>query len=476
MAGATPARRCALDLTSEARRRNAHVRDLMRESPAVAALDARDRAFVTRLVTGVTCSSGLLDQVIRSHTKPRTKLESRVRDALRLAVFELLYLSTPDAVAVSQGVELVRSVSRRAAGLANAVLRRVAEEDVERVAEACGRVSNGMEEPGDLALVSGLPEWLIQRLLDSMGAEATRALALVSLEPSPATAAANLARITADDAVELLASQGIEAERLLLPGALELSSMAGLATSGLVDAAAIAPADLGAQLVAVAAAPLPGQSVLEVGQGRGTKSILLESAAIFLGGPARIVGVDSEEFKTQVSDARMEVAGIADFVSSVTLDARELSGAGLPPEVSGEFDVVFVDAPCSGAGTMRRHPEIAWSLDPATLDVESEDSLPRLQLDILRAASARVAPGGALVYATCSPLFEEDAWVVREFLASPEGQGFSLASAASGPAVQALSPEALDTFLACVDAEGLFLSVGEGLACDLHFCARLVRD
>ena len=81
-----------------------------------------------------------------------------------------------------------------------------------------------------------------------------------------------------------------------------------------------------------------------------------------------------------------------------------------------KFDTVFIDAPCSGTGTMRRHPEIPWRLTEKDVTVE----LPKLQLTMLKEAAARVAAGGELIYATCSVFDEENTQVVEAFLNSPE--------------------------------------------------------
>lgn len=129
------------------------------------ALDERDRALASRLVLGSVAAEGELDRVIDSHLRRGAKLEPRVRDALRLAVFEVLYLDTPDFVAASQGVELVRTVAPRAAGLANAVLRRVADEDVARLAASREALARGRFSVYDMAHVGGLPIWLCEAAL-----------------------------------------------------------------------------------------------------------------------------------------------------------------------------------------------------------------------------------------------------------------------------------------------------------------------
>ncbi len=406
-----PARRTALKLFSECRRREARARDLLRESPAMEALDPRDRALATRLVLGAVAARGELDRVVNGHLRARSALEPRVRDALRVAAFEILYLDTPAQVAVSQGVELVRSASRRAAGLGNAVLRRVADEDAPALAAARGRLASGAAAVDDLCRAGALPEWLAARVLGDLGAEGAVAYASSALEPLCASVATNLAKHTAGETRGLLADAGCEPSEGPVPGSFVLGRPAALNATGLVASCDVLPCDLAAQEVVASIGVTPSDQVLEVGQGRGTKSILLAASG------ATLVSVEVDAKKSALAARRMGAAGVAPRVTCVCDDGRELG------RVEGAFDVVFVDAPCSGTGTLSRHPEIAWSL--------REDAVPglaALQLGILRAAAARVRPGGRLAYSTCSVLREEDEAVVEAFLASPEGAGFTLAS------------------------------------------------
>ena len=416
MARATDARRRALALLGERRRRDARARDLLRASSELDALPERDRAFATRLVLGVTAAEGALDAVLKGRLRPGARLEPRVRDALRLAAFELLYLGGRADVCVSQGVELVRGVAPRAAGLANAVLRRVAESDAPALDAARARLAGGSFDASDLALVGALPAWLCERALASLGAADAAVWARAALEPGGAWVAANRAHDTKGQSLRIMLREaGCEPEEGPVPGSFLLGAPARLAPSGLVERVEAIPCDLAAQEVALAAAPAPGGRVLEVGQGRGTKTLLLEGAACAAGGPCEIVAVEVCPRKSEVAARRMETAGIAGHVRCVCADGRALDD-GL-----GDFGLVFLDAPCTGTGTLARHPEIAWSL---AADAPAE--LAALQRALLASAAARVAPGGRLVYATCSILAEEDERVVEAFLASPAGGAFEL--------------------------------------------------
>lgn len=407
-----PARRAALKLFSECRRREARARDLLREAPAMAELDPRDRALATRLVLGAIAARGEVDRVVTSHLRARSALEPLVRDALRIAAFEILYLDTPAQVAVSQGVELVRCASRRAAGLGNAVLRRVAEEDAPALGVVRVRVESGDFTAADLQRVGGLPEWLAERALADLGSEAAAAYAAGALEPTCASVAANTAKHGVDECRALLAEVGCEPELGPVAGSFVLGRPSALAPSGLVGSCDVLPCDLAAQDVVASLGVRAGERVLEVGQGRGTKSVLMAAAG------ARLTSVEVDAKKCTLAAARMEAAGVGGRVECVCDDGRELA------RVDGAFDLVFVDAPCSGAGTLSRHPEIAWSLKEGDLA-----DLAGLQLQILRRAATRVASGGRLAYSTCSILRQEDEDVVDAFLASPEGASFRLASA-----------------------------------------------
>lgn len=476
MGGAAPARRAACALVGERRRRTARMRDLLRTSPAMGALDPRDRALAFRLAMGATAAETLVDELLDERLRRPSSLEPRVRDALRVSCFEACWMDTPGPVVVSQGVELVRRVSPRAAGMANAVLRRLVHEVRPEVAAARERCAEGAATERDLVLASGLPAWLTERLVADRGERAAAVMAGTLLEPARVFVAANEARHDARETADLLREAGLASQPLMLPGCFELDSAAGLASSGLVETTDVVVADLAAQLVAHLAAPRPDARVLEVGQGRGTKSLLLESEALHAGALAQVVAIDTEPGKVRLSSRRMRAAGLEDAVTCLAFDGCALAGPDLPHELQGAFDLVFLDAPCSGSGTMRRHPEIASSLVPATVDPHEPTSLPALQRALLGAAATRVAAGGVLAYATCSALRCEDEDIVQAFLASPEGAAFELLPATArlgsfeGELARALAP--------WVSPEG-FLLTGVSPAClgpaDTHFLALLRR-
>lgn len=478
----SPARRVALDLLLELEETGAYARDALDASPAMRSLDRRDAGLAMRLVLGVVASFGCLDELIDTYAARPDRMDGRVREALRIAAFELVYLKREPRAAVSQGVELVRTQARGAAGFANAVLRRIAE-DARAYLDAVDVASPSRRRIVSLARTGGLPVWLAARVADSIGFDAARELAASQFEPAPV--AVHLNPLDDDAAVELMgladavaAAPAVPAPASPLAGALVRVAGADVVHSAALRRSGLAVCDLNAQLVATAALA-PG-SYLEVGSGRGTKTFVMAAQAARLGIERVAVALELSRKKTRLNVRRLERAGLDGGVSCITGNGCDLDRAleridrGMGERAL--FSSVLVDAPCSGTGTMRRHPEIPWSLVPEDLETGVRDSLPGLQLALLASAAARVAPGGQLLYATCSVLEEEDEGVVDAFLRCDAGRAFEVAAFSEaeifgheGLADAATYARAHGT--AC----GFFRSCPAPGDFDGHFCARLVR-
>lgn len=397
--------------------------------------------------------------------KPR-KVAPRVRMALRVAAFELLYMGAAPEVGVSQGVELVRSVARGAAGLANAVLRRVAD-------GRKGFLDAVDAEPSERGPVSaarraGLPVWLAREIVESRGRDAAGGLFDAQLEAAPVSVHLN-PRVADTEA----AASSIGASLCDLPGCLVNADGPALVAGRTLADADAAVSDLHAQLIATAATR--SGSCLEIGAGRGTKTFVMASQALRVGMVRNHLALDLYERKCALNGERLHRAGL-EGIGTVHGDACDLDAALADIDArAGErrtFDTVFVDAPCSGTGTMRRHPEIPWRLTPD----DARRALPALQLSLLAEAASRVAPGGELVYATCSVLRAENEGVVDAFLAGGAGDGFELAPVSRSEIF------GCDGFAGAAtlvrpreDERGLFQTMPAPGGYDGHFCARFRR-
>jgi 16S rRNA (cytosine967-C5)-methyltransferase len=366
------------------------------------ALEPRDRALATRLVYGTLAWQGYLDHAIRSLERDPARLDTEVRALLRLALFQLTKLSrVPEFAAVDTAVELAKEFRRGAAsGLVNALLR--------------GFLRRGREVPmpdevgdpiGRLAVEESHPRWLVERWCAELGRAETAALLAADNDAAPTVLRANRRRIERDALVERLNAAGVAAEPTRFsPDGVSVqpdrdpSRLPGHA-QGLFTLQGEA-SQLVARLVDVA----PGSRVLDACAAPGGKATGIGE---WLGTDGLLVAVDRNRAGLRHLNAGARRLG-ASCVVALHADATLL-----PLRDSVLFDAVLLDAPCSGTGTLRQHPEIRWRRDPDQLQ-----QLAALQERLLDAAASRVRPGGALVYATCALLARENEEVVEHLLAA----------------------------------------------------------
>jgi 16S rRNA (cytosine967-C5)-methyltransferase len=450
---ASPARLAAFEVVRRVTERTAYGPETLAAVLSEAEMTARDVALTTRLAYGALQYSGTLDETIDRYVERPERLAPEVRDALRVACYELLFSRTPARAAVSQGVDLVRSTQPKAAGLANAVLR--------RISEAAADFPWGDPETDDAALAraTGHPRWLVDELIGEYGRDAASAILTADDEPAPLYLWHNPLRGSMDDLVAALEADGARPQLTPFPECVRAESPpAAVRSRALVEGRA-AITDAAAQVAALAVGAHPGGVVVDLASGRGSKTAQLQALSVAAGAPARIFAVDIHDFKVRELRRRMAVLGVPDVVGIVA-DATDIAGApGMP--ALGTAQAVLLDAPCTGTGTLRRHPEKRWRLtseDPARLA--------RLQAAMLSAAASLAAPGVVVVYTTCSILRTENAAVIESFLATPEGASFS---------VQDLAPILPETWRSRVTSAGMFASVPEADGPDGHFVAALRR-
>lgn len=462
----TTARRVAYKILFNCRVKQLRVRDYLRISPEFISLSSQDKAFVTRLVLGVTLTYGKLDQAIKNHLKRGIHLEPKVQDTLRIGVYEILYLDTRVDAAIYQGVELVKAVSSRSSGLANALLRRISEQE---------RLLTHIDNPStieELSWVSGIPEWMCLEMQDSLGSSVAQKLLVNLRNPAP------IYVFNRGLSFEQQSDQSLDVFPTCLSDVYKVKNPALLNADTYIQKVMLVPADFASQFISYLVASYVHNRILEIGQGRGTKSLLLSHALGFYhNSSAYITAVEVSKRKSLISQKRLEIAGISHQVTSIPFDATTLDLEEVPSELSCFFDVVFIDAPCSGMGTLRRHPEIAWKLKPQSLYNKSE--ITRLQIELLRSASSRVSFGGYLVYATCSLSGSENEQVIKHFLSTQEGQAFEIDTIENCPGVDCLSSEARAFLSACTTSEGFiqtaYASIHSTIDCDAHFMAVLKR-
>jgi 16S rRNA (cytosine967-C5)-methyltransferase len=363
-------RRIALDVLVACLDKGQPLDDALASHPGFPTLDPRDRAFVRLLLATTLRRLGEIDAVLGPMIeRPLKGANAAGCQILRLGAAQLLFLGTPAHAAVDTSVQLAQQRLPHLKGLTNAVLRRVAREGVAML---------GDRDPARL----NTPSWLWESWSRTYGEETTRAIAAAHLIEAPLD-------ITPRSDADFWAGR-LEAEKLPT-GTLRrraggaIGELAGYAEGAwwVQDAAATLPARL--------LGDVAGKRVADLCAAPGGKTLQLCAAG------AQVTAVDISVRRMARLGENLARAGMA--AELVTADA----GKWMPSE---KFDAILLDAPCSGTGTLRRHPDIAWLKDDEDVVrlTLTQDRLLLHALDLLK-------PGGTLIYAVCS--LEEDEGLAR---------------------------------------------------------------
>jgi 16S rRNA (cytosine967-C5)-methyltransferase len=329
-------------------------------------LDERERALAQRLAYGSVQRVRTLDHAIAELGRRRvSRLDPPVRAALRLGAYQLGYVEgVPRYAAVNESVELVRRAGlERAVAFTNAVLRRLAE-GIEPLLGALPEST-----PAEAALKHSYPDWIAEIWWRDLGAG--EAVALMRALNEPGSTVVRLVRGEIDGTPDPD-----------VPGAWHVDRVDEEAR----QEGRIWPQSAASQLVG-----------LVVGAQEGDRTLDLCAAP---GGKATMLAGDVTAVEVNEARAR-ELEENAARLGSASVRVVVADGRSLPPELDG-FDRALVDAPCSGLGVLNRRPDLRWRAEP----------LPELQLELLRAAAARVRPGGTIVYSVCTIDADESEAVV----------------------------------------------------------------
>jgi 16S rRNA (cytosine967-C5)-methyltransferase len=454
------ARTIAFDVLLRVAKQGAYADDALRIE-LDDAVKTEDAGLATELAFGVLRWQRLLDFVIDRYLKKSTNTaDVEVRIALRLGVYQLLFLDrVPARAAVHESVELVKRARKRsAAALVNAILRKASKDPSpgNSPADAVARLL-----PTDFPLAQRLgiqyshPTWMVERWLRTYGEERTRVL-LQANNRAPILSGYLLDPQRSDDAMLSLPRAGcrIQAGRLLQ--GVWVFEGGNTGASEAVRRGWIAIQDEASQAVAHLVAAHPGNSVLDLCAAPGGKTLLLARA---VGPTGHVIAADLHEHRVRGMKERFEHAGIRN-VETVALDGTQ------PLSFKRPFDRILVDVPCSGTGTLARHPEIRWKLR-----AEDLKDLHDRQARLLRNAIPHLAADGRLVYSTCSLEPEENEIVVHEVLGEFGGafQVADLRDVLKGIFQESVPIESV------VDADGFFRTFPPEHGTDGFFAAVIER-
>lgn len=395
-------RELAVEILSAVETRKAYADALLDHTLNRFVLSSSDRALLTQMVLGTLRWRGKIDWYLsRVLRRPLSRTNSYLRNLLRLTLYQLFFLSkVPAYAAVNEGVELGKKYGGAKAGnLINGVARRILRER---------RKLRAPDPQGNLTVYLATefshPEWLVSSWLDYFGREETEALLKANNEEAPLTLRVNGIRGTREFVLQTLRANGFDAAPTpWSPQGIHVKSR-GVANElpgfqeGLFQVQGEA-----SQMIGFLLEPQPGERILDACAAPGGKTTHL---AELMGDNGEVVATDIsarglEKLRASVQRLRLESIRI------VHADASEESKATL----DGPYDRILVDAPCTGLGTLRSHPEAKWHRQERDIG-----RLSRLQTKIMRQISSRLKPGGTLVYSTCTLTQEENEGVIEDFL------------------------------------------------------------
>jgi 16S rRNA (cytosine967-C5)-methyltransferase len=397
--------------------------------------DDRDRALAAEIATGVQRWRAALDHLIVQFSKRSLdRLDFEVVEILRLSAYQMLHLTrVPASAIVDDAVDLTRRVGKQSAGgFVNAVLREISRQ--RGTLPLPPRPGDPTDRDAVLAYFSitlSHPRWLAARWHDRLGFEAAEAWMRFNNVAAPLTLRVNRFKISAEDLVARLAEDEIRLKPArFAPDAFIVEQGYPLRSSAFAEGLFVVQ-DEASQLVARLAAlsmatpGSPGQHVLDTCASPGGKTTAIAAA---MQGRGLVVACDVRGRRIDLLRRTITTTG----ATNVRIVQADLL-MELP--FSQPFDTVIVDAPCSGLGTLRRDPDIRWRRRESDLTV-----LAAAEMTMLQHAAAMVAPGGRLVYATCSSEPEENEAVADLFLAG----NLDFTPAGARAIAPALPPELVD--------------------------------
>jgi len=393
----SPARASAFDILLRVEREGSYASELLHSKP-IAGLSALDHALATELVMGVLRWRSLLDdEIATASSQPLSRLDLEILIALRVALYQFCWLDRiPQRAALHESVELVKRARKRSAvPFVNAVLRKLSGAAREREP---AQAQHTTESANDLARRLSHPLWLVERWMNQFGAVAARQICAHN-QTAPHTAL----RLRDPAAMDQLQTEGVPLDAGALLSSARRVRAGEVTTTKTFRDRRVVIQDEASQLVAalVSSGLRRDAKILDCCAAPGGKTLAIADR----NPSATVTAVELHPHRARLLQQLLRSATPRAPVHCVAADAQHLPMTSL-------FDRVLADVPCSGTGTLARHPEIKWRLSPADLaDLQARQS------GILRAAMAHVVPGGRLIYSTCSLEKEENEDVIAQALA-----------------------------------------------------------
>mgnify|MGYP001267178821 CR=1 FL=1 len=438
--------------------------DELIDQQATSITQSRDRSLVMELVYGVLRRQEPIDWRLDAVlSKPLHKLPVIVQMLLRLGAYQVLFLDrVPDSAAVNETVQLAKASARQLgrdwSGLVNGVLRNLIRAPAPSLPDPMAHLAEW------LSLTYGVPLWLVERWLERWGMEQAESACLATSAVPEVTVRVNRCRLTREEFLKRLQEAGIFARPatvshmgVVIEKGREVTTLPGFTSGDFYvedEAAQLIPPLLDAQ---------PNERILDACAAPGGKATHL---AELMGDRGMIVAVDQKASRLDLvrqNCLRLGIRSIVPMVGDVSKPAqwtRLLAGGADRSDIPESFDRILVDAPCSGLGVLRRHPESKGRRSDLSF-VRHQ----KLQSHILKSVARSLRPGGVLVYSTCSTEAEETEDVVNQFCET-----------APGWTRESVAPWLPPAALQFVTAQGALSTMSNSFGMDGFYAARLRRD
>jgi 16S rRNA (cytosine967-C5)-methyltransferase len=397
VAGKMGARQVALEVLNRVEEQKSYSNLELKHVLERTELSAPDVGLVTELVYGTIQRQHTLDYVL-SHFVKGKKVQPWVRNLLRLSLYQIRFLDRiPDRAAVHEAVEIAKRKGHQGiASMVNGVLRNVL-----RQPDVWERLPEG-DAVKRMAIAESHPEWLVRRWINTYGEETARSICQSNNRAPHTAVRVNTLKTTRDDLLQRLGEEfpGVKASALS-PYGIVFPGGHAAGTVWFRDGF-FTVQDESSMLVAPALAVQPGMRVLDACAAPGGKTTHL---AELMQNRGEIVASDVHPHKRDLIAQTARRLGI-DIIEAIVSDALHL-----PDKNLGVFDRILLDAPCTGFGVIRRKPDLKWNKT-----AEDVKEIAALQMELLKQVSKLLAPGGMLVYSTCTIEPEENEQIVRRFV------------------------------------------------------------
>ncbi|MCZ2257075.1 16S rRNA (cytosine(967)-C(5))-methyltransferase RsmB [Sporosarcina sp. G11-34] len=363
-------------------------------------IEAKDRGLLTELTYGTLQHRMTLDYYLEPFV--RGKLDKWVRELLRMSLYQIVYLTKiPPHAVVHEAVEIAkRRGHKRIAPTVNGILRSVLRKGV----RSLDTLEDGVAK---IAIETSHPEWLIARWIELYGEEDATAMAHENNNPAPIAMRVNTVKMTRDEAIVALESEGFEVSPGDIVAESLISNSGNPANTEAYKKGLVTIQDESSMLPVNALDLVPGMRVLDMCAAPGGKTTHIAEK---MNNEGEVFAHDVHNHKIKLIETNAERLGLTS-ITAKSGDSRKLV------DVYGEasFDRILLDAPCTGFGVIRRKPEIKYVKNESDLE-----GLLTIQSELLETAEKLIKPNGIIVYSTCTVEYKENRGMVEKFLKTNE--------------------------------------------------------